>query len=300
MNRKILIIDRTLPELVKNKGYDKVRLKYFARSLLQIGCDILEINAYTIFVMRNCNCKYIYRVERQADLKKIKKKNILAVIVSYSDYNNMKDILKGYKLILEIQASEFWDIYNSGKINSIIEQNKINSFRVIGLHNTEAYTFIDKLLLIKKLHNIEIDICASNKSGLATAIALEAFDKGAEYVTSSFCGCGGSGGYARLEEIIVALKILYGVEKSSKTPYLSKLADEFEQLTGKAIHPQKPVLGKSIFKCESGIHVHGILRDPSTYEPYDPELVGKEREFILGKHSGRSIYRQVSFSLQFQ
>jgi D-citramalate synthase len=40
------------------------------------------------------------------------------------------------------------------------------------------------------------------------------------------------------------------------------------------------------FTHESGIHAHGIMRDASTYEPIRPELVGRRRRIVIGKHSG--------------
>jgi D-citramalate synthase len=45
-------------------------------------------------------------------------------------------------------------------------------------------------------------------------------------------------------------------------------------------------VGAMAFTHESGIHAHGVLREASTYEPIRPELVGRKRRIILGKHSG--------------
>jgi 2-isopropylmalate synthase len=58
------------------------------------------------------------------------------------------------------------------------------------------------------------------------------------------------------------------------------------QLTGIAVQPNKAIVGENAFSHESGIHVHGILSESSTYEPMRPEIVGKERTFVVGKHSG--------------
>jgi len=58
------------------------------------------------------------------------------------------------------------------------------------------------------------------------------------------------------------------------------------QLTGVAVPPNKAIVGENAFSHESGIHVHGVLSECSTYEPMRPEIVGKERTFVVGKHSG--------------
>jgi len=45
------------------------------------------------------------------------------------------------------------------------------------------------------------------------------------------------------------------------------------------------------FAHESGIHTHGVLTDPWTYEPYPPELVGNTRRLTIGKQSGKGIIK---------
>ena len=52
------------------------------------------------------------------------------------------------------------------------------------------------------------------------------------------------------------------------------------------IQQNKPIVGKNVFRHESGIHVDAVIEEPLTYEPYLPELVGQNRQIILGKHSG--------------
>ena len=56
----------------------------------------------------------------------------------------------------------------------------------------------------------------------------------------------------------------------------------------------KPITGADVFRHESGIHVHGLLADRRTYEPFAPETVGhRGTEIVLGKHSGKAAIRQV-------
>jgi len=53
------------------------------------------------------------------------------------------------------------------------------------------------------------------------------------------------------------------------------------------VAPNKAVLGSRIFTVESGVHADGLIKNPTIYEPYPPQSVGKERRIVLGKHSGR-------------
>ena len=57
------------------------------------------------------------------------------------------------------------------------------------------------------------------------------------------------------------------------------------------VPPNKAIVGDYGFAHESGIHTHGVLNDPWTYEPYPPELVGNKRRLTIGKQSGKGIIK---------
>jgi Isopropylmalate/homocitrate/citramalate synthases len=202
-------------------------------------------------------------------------------------------------LIVEIESANIQNLHKAGKIKELIEKYQPVCIRVKGLHDLNAFDFILELKFLASYYNINIDVCASNKSEMATAIAVEALDKGVEYITSSFCGIGYPKGFARLEEVLMAVKVLLKKDAEYRLTDLVEVSAEFERITKRKIYHQKPILGRDIFKCESGIHVHGILRDPNTYEPYPPEMVGQKREIVVGKHSSRNVFRQAGLSVKF-
>jgi len=70
-----------------------------------------------------------------------------------------------------------------------------------------------------------------------------------------------------------------------------------ERYSGITLPRNKPVVGELAFSHESGIHIAAILDDPSTYECFPPELVGSERRFILGKHTGKKALEHVVSSI---
>jgi homocitrate synthase NifV len=82
-------------------------------------------------------------------------------------------------------------------------------------------------------------------------------------------------------------------------PVISKLVAE---ASGKAVAANKSIVGEAVFTHESGLHVDGLLKDSSTYENFDPAAVGRDRQLVLGKHSGsRSVkhaYALLGISLQ--
>ncbi len=79
--------------------------------------------------------------------------------------------------------------------------------------------------------------------------------------------------------------------------YLTGLSHMVEKYSGISLPKNKPVTGELAFSHESGIHIAAILDDPSTYEYFPPELVGSERHFILGKHTGKKALEHVVASM---
>jgi homocitrate synthase NifV len=88
----------------------------------------------------------------------------------------------------------------------------------------------------------------------------------------------------------VALRMCSEIE----TRQLVDLALLVEEASNRTLPINKPITGRSVFLHESGIHVHALIKDRKTYEPFEPERVGRSgSEFVLGKHSGRAALRHI-------
>jgi homocitrate synthase NifV len=133
---------------------------------------------------------------------------------------------------------------------------------------------------------IGIDICPENNYYCGTAIAIEALMEGMDSVTATFTGCGKERRFGALEEILAGIKVLISSEAKMNLRKLPQLSNCFTKVTGLNIHYSKPIVGKGIFIYEAGIHADGIEKNPLTYEPFQPDIVGQKRELALGKHSG--------------
>lgn len=140
---------------------------------------------------------------------------------------------------------------------------------------------------------VPIGVHCHDDLGLATANTLAGVAAGASGAQGSVLGVGERAGNAALEEIALALEIAHGVPTGLDLRVLPKLAAVVSQAAGLPVPVNKPVLGGHAFVHESGLHVDGLLRDPATYEPYPPELIGATRRIVLGKHSGRSCVQSV-------
>lgn len=84
----------------------------------------------------------------------------------------------------------------------------------------------------------------------------------------------------------MGLRAFYGIGTGVDTTKLAHASKIVSRLTGVVVQPNKAIVGENAFAHESGIHVHGILGDRSTYEAMAPDLVGKERKIVVGKHTG--------------
>lgn len=142
----------------------------------------------------------------------------------------------------------------------------------------------------KDILRAELDAHCHNDLGLATANALAAAEGGATAVHVTVNGIGERAGIPRLSEIAVALKIIYDVDtvKLEGLPALSLLVEKY---SGVVVAPNSPVVGDYAFAHKSGVHTAGVLANPSTYEPYAPDLVGKQREIVIDKYAGRHAVR---------
>ncbi|MDI9576588.1 MAG: isopropylmalate synthase [Candidatus Bathyarchaeia archaeon] len=112
------------------------------------------------------------------------------------------------------------------------------------------------------------------------------------YASTTFLGIGERAGNAETEKVILNLYLHYGMKKfEGKTEKLKMTADYIGKATGYVVPPNKAIVGDYGFAHESGIHTHGVLNDPFTYEPYPPELVGNIRRLTIGKQSGKGVIK---------
>ena len=123
--------------------------------------------------------------------------------------------------------------------------------------------------------------------GLAMTNALAGVEAGADLVHATVNGIGERAGNVALEEVAIAFDHCYGVDTVA-TEQLYDLAATVSEATGVPLPPNKAVSGENAFAHESGIHTDGTLKDDRMYEPYPPEIVGRERRLVLGKHAGRA------------
>lgn len=134
--------------------------------------------------------------------------------------------------------------------------------------------------------------------GMATANTLAAAEAGAKQLHTTVNGIGERAGNASLEEVMVALRVQYGIDRydTTKLTELSRMVAEYSGITPAIT---KSVVGQNAFTHESGIHVAAILEEPRTYELFLPEMVGGKRNLIVGKHTGMKALKGIINSIGF-
>lgn len=155
---------------------------------------------------------------------------------------------------------------------------------------TPIYTR-DLIGYLKSNFTVPLSVHFHNDLGLATANTLTALEFGANQAHVTVNGLGERTGNCSLEELVITLKVVYGIDLGLDTSRLYSLSKLVGRLTGVKMPVNKPIVGDNAFAHESGIHVHGILNNSFTYEPMSPELVGHSRRIVLGKHTGANALK---------
>jgi 2-isopropylmalate synthase len=272
--------------------------KESARKIRNLGldsnlCGLARVLKNDIDALLDSDLKYIHtfigtsQLHRDYKLK-MNKEEILEKSVTAIEY------AKDHGLTVEFSAEDATrtEVDYLIKVFKAVEDagaDIINVPDTVGVLFPSATKSLIKTL--KKEIKIPISVHCHNDFGLAVANSLIAIEAGASQAHVTINGIGERGGNASLEELVVSLKIAYGLDLAIDTTQLFNLSDFVSRITGIKMPPNKPIVGENAFAHESGIHVDGILKNAATYEPISPEFVGHSRKIALGKHTGASALK---------
>jgi 2-isopropylmalate synthase len=172
----------------------------------------------------------------------------------------------------------------------------------INIPDTVGYAMPDEFVaLMSKVYadvrdgneDVIVSTHCHNDLGLAVANSLSAIHAGARQIEGAINGIGERAGNTSTEEVIMAITTRqdsFGVEIGADTTEIFETSRLVSSLTGYPIQFNKAVVGRNAFAHESGIHQHGVLAAPETYEIMDPASIGHTSMIVLGKHSGRAAF----------
>ncbi len=146
------------------------------------------------------------------------------------------------------------------------------------------------------MERVVVSAHCHNDLGLGVANSLEAIRAGARQIECTINGIGERAGNASLEELVMALRTRRDFMKFDtgiRTEEIYRTSKLLQSITGVKVQPNKAIVGANAFAHEAGIHQHGVLQDPLTYEIMTPESVGVPKsQLVLGKHSGRHAFKK--------
>lgn len=135
-----------------------------------------------------------------------------------------------------------------------------------------------------------------NDLGMGTANTLSAIKAGATQFDCTIAGIGERAGMAALEEVVMSLRTraeFYGADTRVKTGEFNRAGKLLANSIDLTLAPHKAILGENAFAHEAGVHQHGIMANPLTYEIMKPEDVGVfVNRIVMGKHSGKAALRE--------
>jgi isopropylmalate/homocitrate/citramalate synthase len=155
----------------------------------------------------------------------------------------------------------------------------------------EPYSIPKIVTRIKELGAKNVETHIHDDFGMSVSSAIAGYWYGANWSSLTFLGIGERSGNTELEKILLFLaRRVEGFEKYDLS-CMARFAEYMEHHIGIRIPRNKSIVGRNVFVHESGIHTAGVIRNPFTYEPYPPEIIGAERQLLIGDSSGREVIR---------
>lgn len=152
----------------------------------------------------------------------------------------------------------------------------------------EPFKIRDDIKYVYDKTKFDIEMHTHNDFGMATANAIAGLMGGANHVGVTVNGLGERAGNAALEEVLMGLLFVYDYEGKIDTKMFREVSEYVSRASGRLLPAWKAIVGDNMFAHESGIHADGAIKNPKNYEAFDPEVVGLERQIVIGKHSGRA------------
>lgn len=321
MQRKIKLVDTTLRDGEQTAGvvFANEEKIYIAKLLDEVGVEQIEAGIPVMGGDEKEVIKKIVKSNLKASIMSWNRAVIadvqasidcgvdaVAISISTSDIHITHKLKSSRKRVLEDMTNAVHFAKKNGLYVSVnaedssrTEKSFLKEFATLGKQaGADRMRFcdtvgtmnpIDTYEIVKYIKDevgIDVEMHTHNDLGMATANAMAGVMAGANYVGVTVNGLGERAGNAALEEAIMSLKSSLNVDNKYNLGKIKFLCEYVSIASGRKLSPWKAVVGDNIFSHESGIHADGALKNPLTYEIFDPEELGLERKIVIGKHSG--------------
>ena len=278
--------DKLTVRRISNESFQQASITASARIIRSdidacLGCGIQEISIFTPF--NKLNLQYMLETTKEQVLEKTvdsieyAKKHGITVNFVLEDASRtpLQDILQIFKAAIEAGA------------NRLVIADTVGFLRPLSMRYLISHIRQGLSQLTNK--KITFSIRCHNDFGLATANTLAAVEEGIAYPQTSIAGFGERAGLAPLEEIVVALELLYNVRTDINVKKLHRVSQLAEKSFASLLPFHKPIVGEDVFSHASDKYVHGMLAHPLIHEPFPPKMIGRETMFYLGRQTGKYL-----------
>ncbi|HUJ85111.1 MAG TPA: hypothetical protein VLV84_05850 [Candidatus Acidoferrales bacterium] len=271
---------------IANESFEKAKLttssaaaKAHVDACLETGIKDINIEA----AINGLNLQYRLKISKQEATRRIvesveyAKKHGLTVNFVLSDGSRtpLEDILTVFEAVVEVGATKLSIADTVGFLRPLAMRYLISHIRD-GLSEKVRKT-------------IQLSVHCHNDFGLATANTLASVEEGATYLHTSLIGYGERAGLAAFEEVVAALELLYNIDTGVDMERIYRLAQLTEKSFALPIQFHKPIVGDTTFTHEVDEHVEGMLAHPLMFEPFPPEIVGRETSLFVGRNTGQTL-----------
>jgi len=270
---------------IANEGFQQTSLAATARILKSdvdacLECGIREIPIFTPF--NGLNLQYRLKLSKEQVLQKTvesieyAKKHGVKVDFVLEDGTRtpFEDILQIFQTAAKAGADRLVIADTVGFMRPL-------SMKYLISHIREALQGLKK--------EIPLSIHCHNDFGLATANSLAAVEEGVTYVHTCIAGLGERAGCTPLEEVVSALELLYDIDTGVDLNKLYRLSQLAEKTFALPIQFHKPIIGENAFAHEINDRTQDVKTQPIIFEPFPPEIIGRESQFYLGRHAGKNL-----------
>ncbi len=228
--------------------------------------------------------------------QKITKEQGLQRIVESVDYAKKHGVTVNFTLMdgtrtpLEDILQVFEAAANAGAIRLAIADS-VGFIRPLSMRYLMSHVRDGLPESVKK--KAALAIHCHNDFGLGTANTLAAMEEGVSYLHTCIAGFGERAGIAPFEEVVTGAELLYNIDTGIDMGKIYRIAQSAEKAFALPIQFHKPIIGENIFTHEVENEVEEMLQQPLVFEPFPPEIVGRETMIFIGRNTGQTLIQKL-------
>ncbi len=277
--------ERDTVKRLSNENFTRAKIAASARIKKEdidacLNSHIREVALSTPF--NNLNLKHVLKTSADKILKQTESTIVYAkkhgftvnFVLEDASRTPLEGILEIYKTAIEAGADRLVLEDTVGVLRPLSTRYLISKVR-------------DGLLEARKSKKL-LSIRCHNDFGLATANTLAAIEEGFIYPQVCVAGYGERTGLAPLEEVVVALELLYGIKTEINAHKMYRLSQFVEKSFTWPLPFHKPIVGEDAFSHASDKQVRGMLGHPLAFEPFPPKMIDRQTTLYMDRHLGES------------